>query len=88
MIFQHKLIQSLERHGNNVAIEHGKRAVTYRKLLDAANKVTAFLLEHLSKETLVVFCSKAKSTLSVRSLAQLMQGAFLFRSMVHYQIVE
>jgi amino acid adenylation domain-containing protein len=54
MIFQNELMKSLLTNGCKIAIDNGKQLLTYNSLLQAANKVTRFLLNKgLEKETIV-----------------------------------
>ncbi|MGO4876612.1 amino acid adenylation domain-containing protein [Pedobacter psychrotolerans] len=54
MIFQSKLIQSLETHGNKIAIESTESAISYSNLLLRADKITRSLLRRgILPETLV-----------------------------------
>lgn len=54
MIFQKELIKSLETNARRTAIENGEENISYTQLLDAANRVTGFLLRQgLGEETVV-----------------------------------
>lgn len=54
MIFQSKLIQSLETHGNKVAIASAESSMSYSDLLWRADKITCYLLsQEVGPETLV-----------------------------------
>lgn len=54
MIFQEELLRSLQHHATRIAIESGDAIVTYGRLLDLADRITACLLEQgLEKETIV-----------------------------------
>lgn len=54
MIFQHELIKSLRKNIKNTAIERGEEQISYSRLLNRANKITAHLLkENPEKETMI-----------------------------------
>src|SRR5687767_9280291 len=54
MTFQSKLIESLEFHGDKTAIEYGQKKISYSRLLNMANKITAFFLSRkIEKETVI-----------------------------------
>lgn len=43
MVFQHKLIESLNRHSANIAIRYEDRQITYSQLSDISGKISRFL---------------------------------------------
>ncbi len=54
MIIQKELINSLKINGNKIAIEHGKKRISYSRLFDNANRITKFLLkQQLKSETVI-----------------------------------
>lgn len=61
MIFQRKLISSLQAHGEKIALEYGQRTISYSELLLISNKITKFLLdEEVGDETYVGIFLKNK----------------------------
>lgn len=54
MIFQNKLLKSLEIHSDKIAIENGENQISYSELFIITNKITSFLLkQNLEPETVI-----------------------------------